>query len=74
MANMFNVGDSVVCQKKGGQSGTKALTPAFPGQVLEVLPGGEKYRVKLGFPGGLTHTAYAHFKNGIVEEASMTSA
>jgi hypothetical protein len=74
MANLYNVGDNVVCQKKGGQTGTKAITPAFDGVVAEVLAGGEQYRVTMAFIPGRAHTHRAHFKGGIVNEVDMTAA
>ncbi len=74
MANLYSVGQNVKCQKLGGQSGTKQLTPEMAGTVLEVLPGGMQYRVNLSFPGGLHHSPLAHFKGGIVDEGDMTAA
>ena len=68
MANLYNVGDSVVCQKKGGQTGTKPLTPSFEGKVVEVLPGGTEYRVSM------TRPLERHFPGNIVKEADMTAA
>jgi len=73
MANLFNVNDNVICQKKGGQSGNKPITPAFQGVVKEVLSGGTQYKVAMEFV-GLAHTPYIHFKDGIVDEEFMTSA
>lgn len=67
----FNVGDNVVCQKTGGHTG-KAVSPAFPGTVSEVLGGG-KYRVRMKSAGHV-HIAGVHFKGGIVDEAFMTAA
>lgn len=68
----FNVGDNVVCQKKGGQSGIKPITPAFSGVVREVLGGG-KYRVDL--KPAFTASPNGYFgEAGIVDEADMTSA
>lgn len=89
MANLFNVDDQVICQKLGGQSGTKTVSPPFPGVVKEVLAGGTKYRVDMrGYAEGtlkiraapLRNTApqglapKVHFHNGIVDEAHMTAA
>jgi hypothetical protein len=68
----FNVGDSVVCQKMGGNSGTKPITPAFPGVVKEVLGGG-KYRVAMRVVVQASPAAYFG-EAGIVDEADMTSA
>jgi hypothetical protein len=67
----FNVGDNVICQKKGGQSGNKAVSPPFPGVVREVLGGG-KYNVDLK-PIARTAPA-AHFGSGVVSESEMTAA
>lgn len=73
MANLFKVGDSVVCQKKGGRSGTKNVSPPFPGTVAEVLTGGTRYRVEMK-PVGVVHSYKTHFKGGIVDEQFMTLA
>ena len=73
MANLFSVGDSVVCQKLGGQSGNKPLSPAFPGTVLEVKPGGNEYVVGMRRT-NRAHTPMVVFRNGVVEEQYMTAA
>ena len=70
MANLFSVGDPVICQKTGGQSGNKKCSPAVPGKVLEVLSGGTEYRVHLKW-GDATRR---HFPNNIVKEQYMTGA
>lgn len=72
MANVFNVNDEVVCQKKGGQTGNKPLTPAFQGTVVEVLAGGTEYRVKMK-PSRLSGTSTMYFKDNIVAEEHMTA-
>jgi hypothetical protein len=75
MANMFNVSDNVVVQKKGGQSGTKSLTPAFQGEVLEVLSGGTEYRVRFQAVRGVRNPFVVRgAKSGVVAEADLTSA
>lgn len=64
----FNVGDPVICQKTGGQSG-KNISPPFTGVVRQVLAG-SKYDVKMTFG----DAARVHFKDSIVDEAHMTAA
>ena len=68
MANLYNVGDNVNCQKFGGQTGTKAISPLFVGKVTEVLAGGMKYRVSM------TPRPSIHFPGNIVDEGDMTAA
>lgn len=77
MANLYNVGDSVLCQKLGGQSGTKAISPEYSGVVKEVLPGGEKYVVLLKkgpAPQAIMQAPRAHFQGNVVKESEMQSA
>ena len=73
MANLFSVGDNVLCQKTGGQTGNKKLSPEFPGKVIEVLSGGTKYRVMMKNVNRAHTPLAAHFKGGIVEEQYITS-
>jgi hypothetical protein len=78
MANLHNVGDNVVCQKLGGQSGTKVISPPFNGKVLEVLAGGTEYRVEMKTTGNV-HSPAAHFGKSqaagrLVKEEFMTAA
>ncbi len=70
MANLYNVGDSVKCQKTGGQTGTKAITPEFLGEVMEVKPGGMQYKVRMK----PERSAQVHFKGFIVDEGHMSAA
>lgn len=70
MANLFNVGNAVICQKKGGQTGSKTTSPEFRGVVREVLSGGTEYRVKMQYG----DAALFHFKDGVVKEEYMTGA
>ena len=73
MANLFSVNDQVICQKKGGQTGTKATSPEFPGVVTEVLPGGTEYRVRMKGV-GMAHVTKRHFPGDVVKEEHMTAA
>lgn len=65
----FAVGNTVIAQKLGGQTGNKAESPAFLGTVEEVLPGSQ-YRI---------HPIYtiplgrfdAFFPNFIADEADL---
>lgn len=72
MANLYNVGDDVICQKLGGQTGSKPKSPPFPGKVEQVLPGGEEYVVRLKRIS--YQTPNRHFPGGKVMEAEMQSA
>ena len=74
MANLFSVGDQVVCQKLGGQTGSKPLSPAFPGRVAEVKPGGTEYLVVMKNVNRAHTPLAAHFKGSIVKEEFITAA
>ena len=70
MAFLYNVNDSVACQKTGGKTGTKPVTPRLTGKVAEVLTGGLKYRVDFDAPG---YDAGNHFVGFVVDESDMTA-
>lgn len=74
MANLFKVGDVVICQKLGGHDGTKKISPEFHGVVTAVLSGGTKYNVMMK-SAALGHTFKVHFgENPIVDEHFMKLA
>lgn len=66
----FAVGDPVVAQKMGGQTGNKKISPQFQGVVAEVLGGGA-YRVD--FHGHKRQKPQAFFRGCVVLEAELTA-
>ena len=68
----FNVDDNVKVQKKGGQSGAKALTPEFNCVVTEVLGEGQ-YRVRPVYT-VMVGRFDSFFKKFVVSESDMTAA
>lgn len=68
----FVVDDNVKIQKKGGQSGTKPMSPEFDGVVTEVLAGSQ-YKVKPVYT-VMIGRFDAFFPDFIVDEADMTAA
>lgn len=73
MANLFNVNDRVVCQKRGGQSGNKPLTPAFAGTVKSVLPGGTSYVVAFDKPAVRQPDPSTYFVDSVALEEHMVA-
>ena len=69
----FLVGESVVAQLKGGQSGTKAISPPFDAVVLEVLPNSQYL---LDFVPARQHgqNPLVIFHNCIANESDLTAA